>query len=451
MKYTAIILVLLSSVYGCDSGGSSPSRSPSTIAGFAALGAVTSGTVTAYDFSHCEATNMLGKTELDGEGQFGMDVTPTNDVTPVLFELSGYTYVEEASGVEVKAKAHDNLYAAVVLKPKESRPVTLSFWTTVAYLAAKRECSENIANQINENNADFSRILGMDITKVRPLSITTDHTDEAVSSSDEKILYGIFNAAVSAFTVSIDDRFGILDKPGELYNSATFIGVMLQDVENDGLLDGKDIEDNLYLVSIPMDTNSYRLLMANHIFRVLYSERNLTGLTETDVLDQAERLNNSEALIYGFEPLTAFSVPEKSSSPLLATAAGPEITEISVPNSLPLIRFGFGTSFFVNDPVGVSKITFTAGLHELEVSPDASGEYSFHLEVVDVGMGQNCSFTVYAENKYGAHSSQTVQRNMYGPDAGAGYASIDDEQAYWNRIVSGNRYCGGTPYSVYSQ
>ncbi|HXE97731.1 MAG TPA: hypothetical protein VN642_15100, partial [Dongiaceae bacterium] len=100
--FTTAVLLTMMLLYGCGGGGGSSSTHPEgsvTISGVAAMGPISGGDVKVYAVKDgkidTSAVLGTGKTAADGSYTITLDSAPTG---PVIVEVTGGTYTDEASG-----------------------------------------------------------------------------------------------------------------------------------------------------------------------------------------------------------------------------------------------------------------------------------------------------------------------------------------------------------------
>lgn len=258
---TVLIVCFLSAVAGCG-GGSDYNK----VSGVAAKGLVRNGTVKVYKIDEGGVKGkLLATTTTDDDGYYSVSVLAEADY---YVEVTGGSYIDEATGVETERDAGDVLRAVVSNHVGGELNIAVTDLTEIAVrIALEMEGGLSSAN-IEASNANVSKILGvdawgdpvMDITKVNPVDIQ----DSAA--------------------------FGEGDDNQKHY--AKMLAVISQADQNDTEKESGDILDDLaaYLGgnapagSVSMETT---LAQAAADFFTAENENNVTGETEFNELHDA--------------------------------------------------------------------------------------------------------------------------------------------------------------------
>jgi len=238
MKNLWIIIVIL--IGACDSGGDTPgqksSSSATVITGIAAMGIVSDGTVTAYDFSDCQKGNKLAETKLLNTNQYELTIPPNSSSGPIMLELSNFTYAEESSRIDVNASTNF-LYGSFVLEAGVDQNASISYWTNLAHARTTFLCidaSNQPTQNIQSSNDAFSGVLLFDIIKVLPQQLASK---SVIFSDLDVIRYGVANSAISYFTYELDHLDGKTG-PHSTYSSIVFAESSFDDLSYDNILNG---------------------------------------------------------------------------------------------------------------------------------------------------------------------------------------------------------------------
>jgi len=306
MKSLLIILVIF--IGACDSGGDTPgqkSASLSTvITGIAAMGIVTDGTVTAYDFSDCQKGNQIAETKLLGTNQYEFTLPANSTSGPVLLELSNFTYTEESSRNAVNASTNI-LYGSFVLNAGQNQNVSISYWTNLAHARTTFLCNgaSNLPSQhIQTSNDAFSGALLFDIIEVLPQQLDSN---SVIFSDLDVIRYGVANAAISYFTFELDRLDG---KNGhhDTYNSVIFAESAFDDLSYDNILNGfGEIAELAFGVTV-LTSDTYRTTIPNNIYYTLAANDISPNSKKDEIAVVAEFLNRAKGLdVYPDTPVQA--------------------------------------------------------------------------------------------------------------------------------------------------
>ena len=182
--FTPIVISLALILTACGGGGSSSSDSTSgslpasrpagTVSGVAFDSVVSGGTVSIYDFTTGTKGALLGSGQTGADGQFSIEiVTPDK---PILIEVEGGAYLEEASGLQVQIDQSNGQKLSAVQLYQSGQPVTVNttFFTTLAtglaeYLVQTQ--GRAVADAVQAANQQISTWAGFDIVKTSPLNV----------------------------------------------------------------------------------------------------------------------------------------------------------------------------------------------------------------------------------------------------------------------------------------
>ena len=259
-----IIVLVFSLLAACNSEVDSPNEKTTVtnINGVAAMGLVLTGTVSAYDFSSCAKGALLGADTLANSNKFNFDISSPSNETPILLELSNFTYVEEASSVLVDA-AYKILTAALILNSGKDQSATVSIWTHIAHARTEFFCNQDASqakSYIQKSNDDFAKALTFDPITLFPEQITDR---EIVIINVPALKYGVANAAISYYTSNLDFLDGGDGKLHVSLNSMSFADVAYQDVVYDRFLNGFGEIGQLKLGPVLIDSDTYRSELAS--------------------------------------------------------------------------------------------------------------------------------------------------------------------------------------------
>jgi len=126
---------------GTSTGGAGAAVGNTIVSGTASLGIIKNGRVKVYQITGDGRKTFLAETTTDNSGRYSVSITtPT---TPILVEVSGGTYVDEATGLTVVRSDSEILHAAVS-SPSAIQQVAVTPLTELAYRLAGSPC-ETIA------------------------------------------------------------------------------------------------------------------------------------------------------------------------------------------------------------------------------------------------------------------------------------------------------------------
>src|SRR5690554_632493 len=130
LLFVLVLSVALSACGGDGSGGVPESQPSGSVSGVAFDGLIMNGNVAIYGWDGSKGELLgSGKTDTLGEYSIDLDGVPSQ---PVLIEVTGGRYTEEASDRNVALRAGDFLYALQDYEQGDAITTSLTFYTTIA-------------------------------------------------------------------------------------------------------------------------------------------------------------------------------------------------------------------------------------------------------------------------------------------------------------------------------
>jgi hypothetical protein len=399
------VSMILAGCGGGDGGSSGvPEARPSgTVSGTAFDGLIINGDVNVYEWSGSKG-KLLGSGATDSLGEYSvqLDQVPSQ---PVLIEVTGGRYEEEASGKNVALRDGDFLYALKNYQQGDSISTSLTFYTTIAVgLAEHMTRTGADANEaIAKANDTVSDMIGIDIQNVVPLEVV-DKSNATPVVTDQH-LYGFATASISQLTAWISEQNN--DDIHKEYNSIKLAAAAYQDIASDGQLDGKDQGRIIAQGTVRLTSDVYRSDIARNMLVMANSAVNVTGLTPTDILPMAEQYNQSNAALFaGAEivPLEAFA---------------PTVANFSHSND-DVIAGVVEISADVTDTVGLEEVSLyiDGTLHEF-LGADPSPVFTVDTSALSEGAHE---FELYTKNITGGETTQTM--NLVVSNAGTTISDV---------------------------
>jgi hypothetical protein len=352
LKALVIASISAIAITGCNSsGGGSPDlpeeRPEKIISGNAVDAVITNGIIRAYAWDGGQQGELLGEANINGEGFYSLNIR--SEDRPILLVVSDGRYTEEASGVNVEMEEGQVLTAPIYYQQDTNMSVQVNPYTHLATCYARYKINaqgENTQNAITAATSAFSGLAGVDIIGTFPLNVT-DPANANFEVTDG-LRFGALLAGNSSFTAEKSVENGVDPHRFNQNSSIYFAQVACQDIEADGLLNGLGFINNggsigqLALGSETLDTDSYRLELAQHVLNIMSSDRNATGLEVGRFVQFANQYAESTAGMFGNEP----PQPVDQEGPVItsSTANGAFLKDIV---NLP---------FQVTDPLGVDNI-----------------------------------------------------------------------------------------------
>lgn len=414
---TVAVLVALAVLLGsCGGGGGGgglpPVRTDRVISGVGFDGPVINGVVKIYDFSSGtkDEGELIGQGTTDERGRYRIELGVGS--RPILVEVTGGRYIEEATGKVVAFGEADVLRAVYNYEYEENREtqVAVTFYTHMAAGLADyriRKGDAGVAEAINQANARFSEMLGVDITQVLPQDVTDSANapkdDPATVDVDEATMmapglrYGFMTAAISQWTEAASRQNGA-DEPHGLFTSLFFAQRAYEDIQWDGVLNGQKESGPIALGNVPVNGEVYRNDLALNALAMAASPRNATGFTALDVLEVADAYSSSALVkeVFG-------SAPEVPPLPLKQQVV-PTVT-ILAPEDGKVLAGIFTASASVLDQGGLKSVTFFIDT-ELVGSAENLGEPSLSIDTAPLADGDH-RLTVVATNVFDNSASET--------------------------------------------
>ncbi|MEJ2653058.1 MAG: fibronectin type III domain-containing protein [Gammaproteobacteria bacterium] len=196
--FSGIIIVLFVLLAGCgNGGGDNVTASPSTINGYASKGPVADGTATAYAIANGAIGSALGTATTNADGAYSISIE--NHTGPVLIEVTGGTYIDEATGdtLALPNAPGNGLTAAVEsVTAGQTLNIQVTAVTTQATDLARCRPGGLTADNIRVANEQIGQFFGgLDIINTRPINPLLPNA--AASASQAAIDYGLILAGLS--------------------------------------------------------------------------------------------------------------------------------------------------------------------------------------------------------------------------------------------------------------
>ena len=457
-------LLLLAVLVSC--GGESPRAKPqqitvfaNPIVGTAALGLVSNARVDAYLIAtesqaqqHKECStdnkNKIGSGTTDDNGYFNL--TLNLDSGYVLFVLSGGSYIEEATNQKVYLTNNQKLYAThhyhsgeIKEQGKEIENIVISPWSHLmtgmfCYMMGSSARSPAIspANSMINTSSFITNWLGFDPRYVNYKDPTDNKNNRADLIFDEGVKLGFLNSAISELT----KEWSVTDEATThaTINSIYLAQLMYEDINNDGVLDGRGAKGPLHIVrkvsNIPLNAATYRLSIPQQMLHFF------------DNNDNNQIKDNGRGILYlladGINSNEHPQVFQQQSPPLDMLA--PQV-EWLAPNTKRLTGV-VNISLRVKDFSGVQQVTFYAASSRaasqnrvqaiddiytfiVDTRPDGSGDFDYRVTTMDIlGNQQTINFPVTLINE--APIIEIIAPDINNRGNNAGTTATTNESAY---------------------
>ncbi len=346
VKYLFVASLVFILITSCGGGGSLPESRPATsISGVAFDAAIINGLVTVYDYSSGRKGAELATVNTDEFGKYSLDLATANK--PILLEVTGGRYIEEASAILVALNSDQKLSAVINYNANSSNQVTLSYYTHLATGLAEFliETGVEISAAINQANALVSTMTGVSIIDTIPQDITLGNASD--TELTDAYRYGFLTAALSEWTKWVSEQNS--EEPHTLYTSVQFAQLAYDDVRADGRLDGQSADGALSMGVIVINADHYRNEIPLNLLRLANSSYNNSGLTPALLLGVASTYNSSSLAIDIFSGAPA--TPFLQLAPVIGTVSHAEAEVIT-----DVITFGTDV---ITDQVGLAQIDIT--------------------------------------------------------------------------------------------
>lgn len=301
MKLIPIVLAVSLGLISCSKNESSPDVSPTTITGIASDAIIVDGLVRVY---HTSGGSSLGSARTDINGNFELKNLKLNSGY-YRFELTGGSYIEEASGAEIQLTSSHSLDSIAYLEPGTPVDVTISPLTSVQYDYTRCLMKEGEL----ENNADkeaasqLASMFEFNVTAEDPINITHQPTETRFTSGYK---YGFIQAARSQLVREINELNGLTGHSG--FSSIDFAMMMREDLQSDCVLNGFSNSTQLRFGVYDVSVNTYRTDMAAALITAANSDYNKSGFDANDVLGLANRISTNTERIYADGDIQEFDL-----------------------------------------------------------------------------------------------------------------------------------------------
>ena len=287
----ALSTVVLLLLFGCGGGGDgTTSATQGVISGTAVKGPVSGATVTAYAISNGATGGQITSTTTDAQGNFSLSMGSYSG--PVMLQMSGGTYAEEATGQTV-TMASDVMTAVI---PSFSSGATISGIQMTPLTSMAQTMALHMAGGLTDanisaaNTAVGNYFTVSDILHTQPLNpLTSSSTNGATQAM---INYGMVLAAMSQYA-----------KDQGLISSSSLVTAMLNDA-SDGVMNGNKVGGSQISMggmmgggSMTMPSTAGTSDLASAMTAFMNSSSNNSGLTPADMSALIQKLGTSSGQI----------------------------------------------------------------------------------------------------------------------------------------------------------
>jgi hypothetical protein len=280
---TAVLLLL----FGCGGGGDGDDTTSTTqgvISGTAAKGPVSGGTVTAYAIGNGAAGGQIASAITDAQGNFSLSVGSYSG--PVMLQLSGGTYADEATGTTMTMATGDVMTAVI---PTMSAGTTVSGIQMTPLTSMAQTMAQHMtggmtdANISAANTAVGNHFMVSDILHTPPMNPLV--TGSGATATQDMKHYGMAVAAMSQSAKNLN-----------MPVSSAFVMAMMNDASDgvmNGRMGGSQIHHPAHGGGGMMQPNAGTSGLASAMTDFMNSGMNRSGLTPADMSALIDKLSSS--------------------------------------------------------------------------------------------------------------------------------------------------------------
>lgn len=304
VKWVVFLILPLTLTTGCGGGGgssspntSSDATSSGTISGTTTKGPVSGATVTAWAMNANGAKgSQIGSGPTDPQGNFSISVR--NHSGPVMLQISGGNYMDEATGSPMNMDPNDVMTSVIPQMPAGSTEsgIQITALTSMAQMMAQNMPGGMTVANINQANRAMGQYFNVnDILTTHPMDPTVNGS--GVSATQAMRNYGMTIAAMSQYAKNIG-----------MPHSSGMVTAMMNDASDgrmDGMMTGQGgMMGNFQIemgggmmggTMMPADAGTMGL--ANAMAQFVNSPMNRSGLTMQDMQDLMDKLRASNGQI----------------------------------------------------------------------------------------------------------------------------------------------------------
>jgi hypothetical protein len=280
----------LSLVFCCGGGGgtaATPGMQGSTgmISGAAVKGPVSGATVTAYGITNGMMGTQLAGTTTDGTGNFAMTLSDYSG--PVMLQMSGGTYVDEATGVTMSMSPGDEMTAVI---PSVASGSTVTGIQMTPLTSMAQAMANNMAGGMTGTNIAAANLSVGNFFMVNNI-LHTQPMNPLVSGSSGTATQDMKNygMAVAAMSQSAKDM--------GMTSSSSMVTAMMNDA-SDGVMNGMMgstpvLMGGMMAGSSLMTPTAGTSGLATEMATFITSTMNKSGVTATDMQTLMDKLTTS--------------------------------------------------------------------------------------------------------------------------------------------------------------
>jgi hypothetical protein len=295
----AFLALSASLIAGCGGGGGStapatgttpPPAAKGAISGTAVKGPVNGATVVAYAINGGAMGSQIATATTDSQGNFSLSMG--SYAGPVMLQMSGGTYTDEATGTNMPMMSGDVMTAVL---PAMSAGSTVSNIQMTPLTSMAQTMAQHLsggmtdANIATANTAVGRYFMVSDILHIQPMNPLTSGSGNA--SNQDAINYGMVMAAMSQFA-----------RNQGMSSSSAMVTDMMDDAM-DGIMDGRMPGGPVMMggmgVSTMMPGTAGTTGLAKAMATFLTSAQNRSGVATATVQALMNQLNGSNGQMMG--------------------------------------------------------------------------------------------------------------------------------------------------------
>ncbi|MBI1822452.1 MAG: hypothetical protein HY036_05055 [Nitrospirae bacterium] len=377
-----VAIVLLSGCGGSNQSNAAPDIT-SQVQGIVNDAPIQGGTVTLYKFDTGQKNDLgiLGTAKTDDQGHFSMTIK--GYWGPVDVEITGGSYIDDATNAVVNVDSGQYLSAVKNINPGENiGSLTITPLTTLAAGIAQGKINKGMAisSAIDDSNSMISQLLGIkDILSTVPEKLTVGKINFSESAE-----YGLLLAGLSQMASQIS---GVNGAKLPRVTSIQLADAMADDAL-DGILDGKQNGLQISFGSYTLDSYNYRSKLCQAAVLFLSNPNNLSGLGWNDVINSLNSIANATSFLF---PSSDGAKPIDGNPPVVTLS----YTQIS----LTLYSI---TAQATDDLSGIASLTLTPSYSSpVQGQPGNTSTITLTYDLTTIPLHSSYSFTVVAIDKAG--------------------------------------------------
>jgi hypothetical protein len=443
MRNYLILFFSLLLLSGCGGGGT-PGSSGVTgstipvgaVSGTSFDGLVINGTVKVYDYTAGSKGALLAQATTDAMGLYNLSLQIES--RPVLLELTGGSYNEEADNANVALRTNHKLIAVANYTTGAALKVAVTTYSYLAAGLAQYEISKGaaVSTAIDNANQRISSLVGVNILTTTPKEIID--VANASASLTPELRYGFLAGAISLWTYNNAPSPAVAHLAPYPYTSIDFAQTLYQDISADGVLDGFGVDSTgakaqLSFGTVPLSVAVYRLGIGTAIVQIAGNANNKTGLTGAQVLSFANSyIASTDAIFNNVAPVTFAAYTTSIVSPATNTWQRRTINIVPTASS----PFGLKLVDLIVDGVSVSSSPTVPASFILDTSLYTDGAHTVTLQTTDLGgIISSTSITTKVDNTpplatVYSNDGNTWIFSLTATDAGSGFDSVLDASPY---------------------